>query len=514
MLNVKLFTVLLLAAGLVRAQESAPASRFAQGGADDNMSAAYWKLWNPEVQKKIDADIDKHRKADALLWIEDLEASGSVHIEQVAHDFVFGASIFNFDQLGTDQRNARYKALFGQLFNSATLPFYWKKFEMEPGRPRFAGEYWDTAKFWNSVADPKSQPHWRRPAPDPILAYYKDKGVRMHGHTLTWGNARWQHPEWLMEEFCSKEEKERLEKYSAEELSKLPAAQVAAMAPRYAAELKSRYERRIQEIAEYYGDVLPSWDVVNESAVDFRGNSTSGETISPSQYKVLLPGDYTYHSFKIAEEVFPKNVLLNINDYANNQNYVNQVIDLRKKGAKIDILGSQMHLFNPQLCQDIAAGKAIESPEKVSRKMNLFSQANLPIHLSEITITAPSDNEEGRAVQGVIAYNLYRLWFSVEKMMGITWWNIVDDCGAPGEPTTSGIFTRNMEPKPAYFALNELINETWKTQMKVKHTPAEPLRFRGFKGTYRVTWKNQAGESIEKVFELRKDGDGFNLNKK
>jgi endo-1,4-beta-xylanase len=504
---------LALSTGFVNAQitdlnKNVPTG-FNRGGKYDVMKEQYWKIWNPEVQSKIDKDIDKYRKANASINITDLAPNTELRIEQISHDFIFGSSVFNFDQLGTKERNERYKALFGDLFNSATIPFYWKKFEMEPGRPRFTGEYWDSEHFWNNVENPKMQPHWRRPAPDPIINYYENKGIRLHGHTLTWGNARWQHPEWLYERFCPKDEKEKLEKYSKEELFKLPAAQVAALAPKYASELKRLYEQRITEIATYYGGRLPSWDVVNESAVDFHGNSRTGEAISNGKYRVLMPGDYTYHSFNKAKEVFPSSVLLNINDYANNQNYTNQVKHLMANGAKIDIMGSQMHLFNPKLCQDIAEGKDIETPKKVWDKMKIMSQANLPLHLSEITITAPADDEQGRAIQSVISYNLYRLWFSVEKMMGITWWNIVDDCGAPGEPTTSGLFTRNMEPKPAYYALNELINKEWKTNLLVKNAGAKAVEFRGFKGKYRVTWKNKAGESLEKIFYLSKDGDGF-----
>jgi endo-1,4-beta-xylanase len=517
MINVtsKLFSALflVLGSGLVKAQHTdlskSVVSGFTKGSKNDVMTEAYWKIWNNDVQKKIDQDIDKHRKANASLRINDVQVNTEVRIEQISHDFIFGSSIFNFDQLGTPQRNMRYKALFGDLFNSATIPFYWKKFELEPGRPRFKGEFWDSEEFWNSVSDPKSQSHWRRPAPDPIIDYYTGKGVRLHGHTLTWGNSRWQHPEWLYELYCPKEEKAKLEKLTKEERSKLTHKQVAELAPTYAKELKRLYEKRITEIAKYYGDRLPSWDVVNESAVDFHGQSVTGDGINNSKYGVLLPGDYVHHSFKKANEVFPKNVLLNINDYANNQNYTNQVKNLLANGSRIDIMGSQMHLFNPKQCLDISEGKEIETPKQVWDKMNIMSQANLPIHLSEITITAPSDDAKGRAIQSVISYNLYRLWFSVEKMMGITWWNIVDDCGAPGEPTTSGLFTRNMEPKPSYFALNELINKEWKTVLAAKSEGSKPITFRGFKGKYRVTWKTKSGESKEAVFDLKNDGDGF-----
>jgi hypothetical protein len=150
-----------------------------------------------------------------------------------------------------------------------------------------------------------------------------------------------------------------------------------------------------------------------------------------------------------------------------------------------------MHLFNPQQCLDIAAGKEIQTPEHIWEWNERLSQPKLPIHLSEITITAPGDNERGRKIQAIITQNLYRLWFSLEQMMGITWWNVVDDCGAPGEPSISGIFTRDMVAKPAYYALDNLINNEWKTNLIAKPDKNGRVKFRGFKGNYRVTWTDQ-----------------------
>ncbi|HEY0771416.1 MAG TPA: endo-1,4-beta-xylanase, partial [Sphingobacteriaceae bacterium] len=200
---------------------------------------------------------------------------------------------------------------------------------------------------------------------------------------------------------------------------------------------------------------------------------------------------------------------LNINDWKLNQNYVDQINALIARGARIDIIGLQNHMFDPQRGEEIAAGKEFETPKMVRAKIGLFEKLNRPIHISEVTITAPSDDTRGRAIQAMVAYNLYRLWFSLDKMMGITWWNLVDDCGAPGEPTSSGIFTRNMTPKTAYYALNDLINNQWKTNLTVKTDGSKPVSFRGFKGKYRVTWKDKSGASQEAIFELKKDGDGF-----
>ena len=472
------------------------------------MSEAYWKLWNPEVQAKIDRDIEKYRKADAVLSFEGLPAGTAVKVEQISHDFIFGAHIFNFNQLGTSERNQKYKDLFGTLFNSATIAFYWKKFEMQPNRPRFKEEYWDTEVYWNGVEKPKEEPHWRRPSSDQVVEFCESKGIRLHGHTMLWGNRKWQHPEWLFETFCPQEEKEKLNKLTKDELYKLSPSQIEELAPVFFKEMARLFEKRIVELANYYGGRLDSWDVVNESATDYHGQCITGDAVCKSRYG-LMPGDYTYNAFKTADRVFPKNVVLNINDYANNENYANQTKDLLANGCRIEIMGSQMHLFNPQLCLDIANGKPIESPQKVWDKMEVISKAGLPIHLSEITITSPGDDKRGREIQAIIARNLYRLWFSIEPMMGITWWNVVDDCGAPGEPTISGLFTRNMEPKPSFFALNKLINDEWKTQTTVIVEENGQAKFRGFKGNYRLSWKNSAGKEQTAEFYLKEDGDGW-----
>ena len=473
------------------------------------MSDAYWELWNPTVQAKIDRDIDQHRKANAILHLKGVPEGTEVLVEQTSHDFFFGAHIFNFDQLGKDEYNRKYKELYGTLFNSATIAFYWKKFEMEPGSPRFEAAEWDTADYWNAVAEPKKEPHWRRPATDPVVEFCERKGIRLHGHTIIWGNRKWHHPEWLFETFCPTNEKEKILKLGKEGLAKLSPAEIAALAPVFTKEMQRLFEKRVVELASHYKGRLHSWDVTNESATDSGlGRMIPGDVICKSHYG-LMPGDYTFHAFKTADGVFPKDVFLNINDYVGDERYLNQVKDLLARGCRIDVMGSQMHLFNPQQCLDIAAGKPIQTPEQIWKKMEILGQAGLPIHLSEITITSPGSDERGREIQAIISRNLYRLWFSIKPMMGITWWNVVDDCGAPGEPTISGLFTRDMQPKPAYHALDQLINHDWTTRMRVKADEAGAVAFRGFKGKYRVVYRDASGAQKTLDFHLSKDGDGI-----
>ena len=484
------------------------------------MSQKYWDVWNADVQKKIDADIDANRKADAVVNVGQVKEGSEVVVEQISHDFIFGAHIFNFDQLGSDELNAKYKSLYGTLFNSATVSFYWYKFEMEQNRPRFKSEYWDSAEYWNNSKQPSREPHWRRPAPENVIRYCKEMGIRVHGHPLIWDIRLFHIPTWLLDS-CLTDPKERElflkdiisefpvhgnraipEKYT-DKYKKLDGKQLSKMFPIFAANMKKAFEKRIVEIAEYYGDTVDSWDVVNESASAYdRGKFAEGDKLMKAWG--LMPGDFTYEAFQTAQKHFPAGVKLNINDYHMKPAYPKQVKDLLSRGCKIDIVGSQMHLFNPKESIAVSEGKI---PEKINPKdvwaiMEMIDVGK-PIHLSEITITATDTTERGRMIQAIITRNIYRLWFSIKPMMGVTWWNVVDDCGAPGEPSLSGLFTRGMNPKPAFYALNELINGEWKTNLNVKPDADGNVKFRGFKGKYRLSWLDKNGDEQFKIVKVK-----------
>jgi hypothetical protein len=85
----------------------------------------------------------------------------------------------------------------------------------------------------------------------------------------------------------------------------------------------------------------------------------------------------------------------------------------------------------------------------------------------------------------------------------------VDDCGARGEPLKSGIFTRQMEPKPVFHTLNGLINGEWKTRLTAEPDAEGRVTFRGFKGRYRLSYTDNAGTAKSVTFNLLKDGDGL-----
>ena len=500
------------------------------------MSEEYWKIWNDDAQAKIDADIEKYRKADGTFEVDAPDGT-EVKAEQLTHAFFFGAHIFNFDQLGTKERNARYKALYGKegaLFNSATVAFYWRTFEQSPGKPRFEAGQEDSEEFWNTCPNPKEQAHWRRPPTDPVIDYLVSRSCRIHGHPLVWGNNTWMTPNWLWDELCPEAEKAALEKASGVKVprwdaslpagapsrkigkewerawkkiyKKLTGEQIAALVPTFIKAQNECYERRIRQIGERYGAKIHSWDVVNESATDFDSfgrKAVRNRPFDASHYG-LMPADYAYKAFMWAGKYLPQTAWFNLNDYNMGDGFFMQAKDLTAHGARIDVVGSQMHLFNPKESANIAIGKGPEHlrPEKIAERFVRVSKANRPIHLSEITITAPDNSPKGQMIQAIIMRNCYRAWFSVEKMTGITWWNVVDDCGAPGEPSISGLFTRDMQPKTAYFAMDDLVNREWKTKATVKAQGGK-VSFRGFRGGYRLTWKGADGKVQTKFVNVK-----------
>lgn len=252
-------------------------------------------------------------------------------------------------------------------------------------------------------------------------------------------------------------------------------------------------------LAERYRDRVQRWDVLNESIDQAR--------------RGLMPDDYTYKTFTWATKHFPRSVSLGINDCdihgGPSPRFVEIVRDLLDRGVRINTVGVQMHVFNPQESRRIADGADILTPGKNYAVLDCLRDTGRPIHISEVTVTAPEDTDAGRQIQSVLARNLYRLWFSYPTVMGITWWNMVDGGAAPGEPSFSGLYDTNMVAKPVYHALQTLIHRDWKTRLTLPAEPGKPVTFRGFKGHYRVTWTDTSGALLNRDFCLVKDGDGF-----
>ena len=253
--------------------------------------------------------------------------------------------------------------------------------------------------------------------------------------------------------------------------------------------MEKEFEAHIKEIGKRYKGRIHNWDVVNECL--------------DQANRGIMPDDYTYKSYRWAMKYFPKNVTFNTNecnlryDITKIRRYVEIVRDLTDRGAKVDYIGVQMHIFKPYATRDIAAGKfGIYSPTEFYDKLYVMSEAERPIFVSEVTISVPTDSDSDRDIQMSVAKDYYRLWFSHPSVVGITWWNLADGGAVAGEPSYSGLFDADMNPKPSYYALEQLINHEWKTRFSVP-APADGLvKFRGFKGGYKVIYTDKKGRQV------------------
>ena len=414
----------------------------AAGAQDRNpaMSEAYYKTWNDSLQTAIDKNIEKYRKGDAELVLENIKPGSVVTVEQVSSDFLFGSNIFLFDQLDTPEKNQKYKDAFGDLFNAATIAFYWKTLEPEKGKPRYAAD---------------SPYEYRRPATDPVVDFCEAKGIRMKGHAIIYGIRSWGHPTWM---------------------------------PPERKEMEKEFERHIKELADRYKGRVQNWDVVNECY--------------DQANRGIMPDDYTFKSFKWAMKYFPQSVKFNTNEcdmhWGPTKRYTEIARDLIDRGARVDNVGIQMHIFNPEESRQIAEGtdKGQLAPDRLWATMNELSNVGRPIYISEVTISAPENTERGLQIQKELTRNFYRLWFSHPSVAGITWWNLVDGGAAPGEPSISGLFDKEMNKKPAYEALDQLINHDWRTNLTVKAPKDGKIAWRGFKGDYKITYKDRKGKIV------------------
>lgn len=407
---------------------------------------------NKDVLEKRNRDgIEKYRKGSfKLSFNEDVI---KVKIRQTKHKFLFGCTAFMIDSFETSEKEEQFKKLFSNLFNQAVVPFYWSDLEPTEGKPRFSVD---------------SEKIYRRPAPDSVLNFCKEYDIEPKGHCLTWCHFV---PKWLS-------------KYTPEER-------------------KSILERRFKEIGERYKDKIPSFDVVNESASNYRiGQNT-------------LFDDWDEYALKLGEKYFKNNIkILNETNEAIWRDYVTegkymafnmQLKDFVEKGLPIDEIGLQYHIFERP--EDFENNEKFLNAKYMMEILDIFDAYNFPMHISEITIPSYSGKiPQNEAIQAEITELLYTTWFATKNMKSIVWWNLVDGYAAyaplgseEGENMYSGGLVHfDMTKKTAYETLDRLINHEWKTNIEDNVSNGE-YSFRGFFGEYEIEAYTKDGLKIYMV---------------
>jgi len=134
------------------------------------------------------------------------------------------------------------------------------------------------------------------------------------------------------------------------------------------------------------------------------------------------------------------------------------------------------------------------------RTLDEAASARLPVHVSAITILGGSDQETEQA-EGVRRF--YTVAFAHPQVASISWWDLSDAFAwqkAPG-----GLLRADLSPKPAYEALDRLINHLWRTDAAGRTDADGRFAVRAFFGRYRLTVRaDRRSSTID--FHLTRDG--------
>ena len=415
------------------------------------------------MKDRVQSGIESYRKGNAGITVKDRDGNPvsnvKIRVTQKNHEFKFGANLFMLDELETDEKNRIYKQRFADVFNMATLPFYWDATEPERGKTRYEKD---------------SEKLYRRPPIDLCLEFCEQNNIEPREHALAYEHF---FPDWLKEATVF--------------------------------EAKAQVQKRFSQIAERYRDRIPTIEVTNEMEWD------EGKTVLYNQ------PDYIEWCFKTAETYFPANQLV-VNVWTGlpwgdrcrtSDKYYSYIEANLLKGARIDAIGMQFHMFYSKE-EEYRQTRPYYDPGKLYAHLDLYSNFAKPLPVTEVTIPAYSKDPEDEAIQAELIEYLYSVWFSHPNMEQIIYWNLVDGYAAfakQGDMTQGenyyygGLLRFDMTPKPAYYTIKNLIEKKWHTEETIITDESGTAGFRGFYGMYELELTVDK-KVITKEICLRKNG--------
>ena len=405
------------------------------------------RLSGEKILAGADVRIEKHRKGDAAVRVVDASGrpvtNATITIEQTRHAFLFGCNIFMWGRCRTPEQNRAYRERFAEVLNYATLPFYWWAYEPKQGQPQHT-----------------SREH--------VARWCKTNGIVTKGHPLAWNHndAPW----W------------------PDDPDKLVGLQVD----------------RITDCVTRFRGLIDCWDVVNEATHFERPTFLQRAPKLTKAWQHVGRIAFTKRCFAAARAANPNATLL-INDYRRDRAYaelVKQLVD--PSGKRIyDVIGIQSHMHSK-----------VWPTEVVWEACERFAPFGVPLHFTETTIVSGpkakrkggpwATTRDGERLQARQTAELYTVLFSHPSVEAITWWDFTDQRAWRQAP--AGWLRKDMSPKPVYETMKKLIKGKWWTKLEGKTDRAGEMRFRGFRGSYRVQAVTPDGRRGKGQFELSKKG--------
>ena len=406
-----------------------------------------------QVFAEADRRIEEHRKVDGEIVVFDSKGRPvkdvEISIAQTRHAFLFGCNIFKFGSFEDPKEEATYRDRYREVFNFATLPFYWPQYEPRRGAPRHAKA--------------EATARWCR-----------EQGIRTKGHPLAWN---YSDPRWLPED--------------SEEILRLQ-------------------RERISDCVSHLKGLIDTWDVVNEATHFERGEFKRRAPKMTKMWEDTGRMEFVDQCFKVARAANPEATLL-INDYRNDSAYAKLIDDMTEMAGKrpYDVIGLQSHMHggvwdNAKIWEVCERFRRFDVPLHFTELTILSGERGW-----ERSEEWPS-TEEGERRQAEEVERVYTMLFSHPSVTAITWWDFTDRHAWQRAP--AGFLRQDLSPKPAYQKLVSLVKEKWWTNLKGTTAADGRFQFRGFMGDFVISARTGDGRTAEQKVTLTKtDANHFEL---
>jgi GH35 family endo-1,4-beta-xylanase len=395
----------------------------------------------------------RHRIAEATVTVLRPDgrplADTDVVVEQTRHAFGFGNIGFDFIPLANGETDdaavaaevetfggaaldqlEHLSGLWLELFNQATLPFYWGRFEPERGKP-------DTARL-------RTTAQW-----------FADRGVLVKGHPLVWHTVT---APWLLD--LPLDEVERVQR-----------------------------ERVRRDVADFAG-LIDTWDAINEVVIMpvFENGDNGITRLARDRGRIAV----VRLAFEEARAANP-NAMLLINDFDLSSAYECLIEGVLEAGIRIDAIGLQTHMHQGYRGEEQILG-IVDRFARYGLPIHMTETTLVSGHLMPPEIEDLNDYQlpewpttpEGEERQADEVVRHYRSLVSHPSVQVINYWGLSDNgmwLGAPG-----GLVRLDGSPKPSYDALRGLIKGEWWYAPTGMRTDADGrVRVSGFLGDYAVS---------------------------
>jgi endo-1,4-beta-xylanase len=317
--------------------------------------------------------------------------------------------------------------IFIKLFNTATLPFYWGRYETRRGRP-------DVDRLTATAR------------------WLTDRGVTVKGHPLVWHTVQ---PDWLLG---------------------LPLDEVELL-----------LRNRIRDLVSGFAGTIDVWDAINEAVIMpvFTNGENAVTPLAWNRGRIAM----VRLAFGEARAANPSATLV-LNDFDLSSAYECLIEGVLEAGIRIDALGLQTHMHQGYRGEEYMR-RTLDRFARFGLPLHMtettiVSGHLMPAHIEDLNDYQIPDwptTEEGEARQAEEIVRHYRSLVEHPAVQSINYWGITDDGAWLGAPV--GLIREDGSRKPSYGALESLIKgEWWLPPTEMRTGPDGTLTVRGLFGDY------------------------------